>query len=75
MDCIEWRTILERDGPTAWRAAYRLLGNSADADDCLQDAALAAMQLSRREPISNWRALLTRLTSMRAMDQLGQPRW
>src|SRR6187431_1198488 len=67
---MDWKTILERDGPTAWRAAYRLLGNAADADDCLQDAVLAAMQLSRREPIANWRALLTRLTSTRAIDQL-----
>jgi len=69
---MDWKTILERDGPTAWRAAYRLLGNAADAEDCLQDAVLAAMQLSRREPIANWRALLTRLTSTRAMDQLRQ---
>jgi RNA polymerase sigma-70 factor (ECF subfamily) len=69
---MDWKTILERDGPTAWRAAYRLLGNAADADDCLQDAVLAAMQLSRREPIANWRALLTRLTSTRAIDQLRQ---
>jgi len=69
---MDWKTILERDGPTAWRAAYRLLGNAADADDCLQDAVLAAVQLSRREPIANWRALLTRLTSTRAIDQLRQ---
>src|SRR4051794_7748276 len=69
---MEWQTILERDGPTAWRAAYRLLGNAADADDCLQEAVLAAVQLSRREPIANWRALLTRMTSARAIDQLRQ---
>ena len=69
---MDWKIILERDGPTAWRAAYRLLGNSADADDCLQDALLSAMQLLRREPIANWRALLTRLTSTRAIDQLRQ---
>ncbi len=69
---MDWKTILERDGPTAWRAAYRLLGNAADADDCLQDAALAAVQLARREPVGNWRALLTRLASARALDRLRQ---
>lgn len=69
---MDWKTMLERDGPSAWRAAYRLLGNAADADDCLQEAVLGAMRLSRREPIANWRALLTRLTSARAMDQLRQ---
>jgi len=69
---MNWKFILERDGPTAWRAAYRLLDNAADADDCLQDAMLAAVQLSRRDPVSNWRALLTRLASARAMDRLRQ---
>lgn len=69
---MDWKNILERDGPTAWRAAFRLLGNASDADDCLQEAVLAAIQLSRREPIANWRALLTRLSSTRAMDQLRQ---
>lgn len=69
---MDWKTILERDGPFAWRAAYRLLGNAADADDCLQEAVMGAMQLSRREPIANWRALLIRLTSARAMDLLRQ---
>lgn len=67
---MDWKTILERDGPTAWRAAYRILGNADDADDCLQDAALAAVQLSQREPVANWRALLTRLASSRAVDRL-----
>ena len=69
---MDWKTMLERDGPIAWRAAYRLLGNAADADDCLQDAALAAVQLSRHEPIANCRALLTRLASARALDRLRQ---
>ncbi len=69
---MDWKSMLERDGPSAWRAAYRLLGNAADADDCLQEAVLGAVRLSRREPIANWRALLTRLTSARAMDQLRQ---
>jgi RNA polymerase sigma factor (sigma-70 family) len=67
---MDWKTILERDGPIAWRAAYRILGNADDADDCLQDAALAAVQLAHREPIANWRAMLTRLASARAVDRL-----
>lgn len=67
---MDWKSILERDGPTVWRAAYRLLGNAADADDCLQEAAIDAVEVARREPVLNWRALLTRLVSARAMDQL-----
>ena len=67
---MDWKTVLERDGPTAWRAAYRLLGHAADADDCLQEAVLGAVQLARREPIANIRAVLTRLASARAIDRL-----
>src|SRR5207248_1290143 len=67
---MDWKLILERDGPIAWRAAYRILGNADDADDCLQDAALAAVQLSHQEPIANCRALLTRMASARAVDRL-----
>ncbi|MDZ4685353.1 MAG: sigma-70 family RNA polymerase sigma factor [Planctomycetaceae bacterium] len=69
---MDWKTVLERDGPAAWRAAYRIVGQAADADDCLQEAALAAVQLSRREPVGNWRALLTRLAAARAVDRLRQ---
>jgi RNA polymerase sigma factor (sigma-70 family) len=69
---MDWKTVLERDGPAAWRAAYRIIGQAADADDCLQEAALAAVQLSRREPVGNWRALLTRLSAARAVDRLRQ---
>ena len=38
----DWREILSRDGPAAWRTAYRLLGNRADADECFQEACMAA---------------------------------
>jgi RNA polymerase sigma-70 factor (ECF subfamily) len=69
---MDWKTILERDGPAAWRAAYRIVGHTADADDCLQEAALDAVKLARREPVANWRALLTRLAAARAIDRLRQ---
>ncbi len=69
---MDWTARLNRDGPAAWRAAYRLLGSAEDADDCLQEAVLAAVQLSRREPVTHWRALLIRLTSARAVDRLRQ---
>ena len=38
----DWQEILSQDGPSAWRTAYRLLGNRADADECFQEACLAA---------------------------------
>jgi RNA polymerase sigma-70 factor, ECF subfamily len=66
----DWPEILGRDGPAAWRTAYRLLGNRADADECLQEACLAALEVSRREEVHNWRGLLQRLAIARSVDRL-----
>lgn len=68
----DWTTILERDGPAVWRTAFRILGNQADADDCLQEAFLAALDVSRRTVVRHWRALLQRLATARAVDRLRE---
>jgi RNA polymerase sigma-70 factor (ECF subfamily) len=66
----DWAEILERDGGAVWRMAYRLLGNRADADECFQEVFLAALEVSRREPVRDWGALLRRLAAARALDRL-----
>jgi RNA polymerase sigma-70 factor (ECF subfamily) len=68
----DWPEILKVDGPAAWRTAYRLLGNRADADDCLQETFLAAVEISRREEVRHWRGLLQHLAAARALDRLRQ---
>ena len=65
-----WQEILSRDGPAAWQTAYRLLGNRADADECFQEACLAALEVSRRQEVRNWRGLLQRLATSRSVDRL-----
>jgi RNA polymerase sigma-70 factor (ECF subfamily) len=70
----EWPEILQEPGPTAWRTAYRVLGNHADADDCLQEACLAALQFSRRHEVKNWPGLLVHLATARAVDRLRDRR-
>src|SRR3954469_3264374 len=69
---IDWEGILGRDGPAVWRTVYRLLGHRADAEDCFQEAFVAALELSRREAVNHPRALLLRMATMRAMDRLRQ---
>jgi RNA polymerase sigma-70 factor (ECF subfamily) len=68
----DWQDILRREGPAAWRTAYRLLGNRADADDCLQDTFLAALEISRREEVRHWHGLLQHLATTRALDRLRE---
>lgn len=67
---VDWEGIARQDGPAVWRTACRLLGNRNDADDCVQDAFAAAVRISQEQPVQNWRALLQRLVTARAIDQL-----
>jgi RNA polymerase sigma-70 factor, ECF subfamily len=70
----DWREILSRDGPPAWRAAYRITGNRADADECLQEAFLGALEFARRSVVRHWGALVRRLATARAVDRVRERR-
>ncbi|UCC96508.1 MAG: sigma-70 family RNA polymerase sigma factor [Phycisphaerales bacterium] len=67
---IDWQAIIEEHGPTVWQTAYRLLGNDADVADCFQETFVSALGVSRRQQVRNFPALLTRLATARAIDQL-----
>jgi len=66
----DWEAIVAEHGPVVWRTAYRLLSNEADASDCMQEAFVAAVHVSRREAVRSWPALLKRLATRRALDRL-----
>lgn len=70
MQAIDWQVIVKRHGPIVWRTAYRLLGNYADAADCFQETFVCALQVSQRQRVRNFAALLARLATARAIDQL-----
>ena len=65
-----WAEIVRRHRGVVWQTAFRLLGNRADAADCFQETFLAALELSRRQRVRNWPALLRRLCTCRALDEL-----
>jgi RNA polymerase sigma-70 factor (ECF subfamily) len=66
----DWQTIVDKFGPQVWATAYRLLGNHSDASDCFQETFVAALEVSRKEKIRSFPALLTRICTTRAIDQL-----
>jgi RNA polymerase sigma-70 factor, ECF subfamily len=66
----DWDAIVEEQGPMVWRTLWRLLANRADVEECFQEAFLGAFQLSQRETIENWPAVLCSLASARAIDRL-----
>jgi RNA polymerase sigma-70 factor (ECF subfamily) len=67
---IDWDDLMRREGSAVWRTAYHVLRNKADADECFQETFLAALELSNRQPVGNWPALLQRLAASRAIDRL-----
>ena len=69
---IDWQAIIEEHGPSVWQTAYRLLGNRADAADCFQETFVSALEVCRRQRVRDFSALLTRLATARAIDQLRQ---
>ena len=68
----DWSEVVRQHGPIVWKTAWRLLGNQADAADCFQDAFLAALEVSAREPVLHWAALLRRLATRKALQRLRQ---
>ena len=65
-----WNAIVTRDGSLVWRTLWRLLGDRTDVEECFQETFVAALKLSRRQPIDSWPAVLSRLATARAMDRL-----
>ena len=72
MQVIDWQVIVKKHGPLVWKTTYRLLGNHTDAADCFQETFVSALQLSQRQPVRNFPALLARLATARAIDRLRQ---
>ena len=67
---MDWDDLVAREGPAVWRAVRRVIGDDADAEDVFQETFVAAVELSRREPVRQWRGLLLRLAHARAIDRL-----
>lgn len=65
-----WDTIVASDGSMVWRTLWRLLADRADVEECYQETFIAALKLSRRQPVECWSAALCSLATARAMDRL-----
>ncbi len=69
---IDWDNVIDEHGPMVWRTVCRLLGRTDDAQDCLQQVFLGALEISRRQRVRNWPGLLRRLATARAIDRLRE---
>src|SRR4029079_1257135 len=66
----DWASIVAEHGSLVWHTAYRLLNHEADAADCYHRTFLAAVTLDRKEAVRHWPAVLKRLATARALEQL-----
>lgn len=65
-----WQSIVNKHGPMVWKIAYRLLADYHDTQDCFQETFVAALELSRSEPVRDFKALLAKIANLRAIDRL-----
>lgn len=70
----DWDAVAEQHGPSVVRIAMRLLGNSEDAEDVAQEVFLQVFELQKRQPITNWTAILARIATRRSIDALRRRR-
>lgn len=61
--------VLREHGDAVWQTIYRIWPNESDARDCYQQTFLDVMRIDESK-VKNWRALLCRIATRRAMDQL-----
>jgi RNA polymerase sigma-70 factor (ECF subfamily) len=66
----DWEAVVSQHVAAVRHTVYRLVGNHADAWDCVQETFLEAVKIDRREPVRNWPALLRHLATARALDLL-----
>jgi RNA polymerase sigma-70 factor, ECF subfamily len=66
----DWEAVVSQHVEIVRRTIYRIVGNHADAWDCVQETFLDAVKIDRRQPVRHWPALLRHLATRRALDLL-----
>lgn len=68
----ELEKIVTEYAPFVWKICFRMVGNSADAEDCFQETFISAMQVTRRQKVRSIKAMLIRLATNKSIDRLRQ---
>ena len=66
---LDWEHIIEQHGSLVWRTVCRLIPEQADAADCFQRTFISAWELSQKQRVGHWPALLRRLATARALER------
>lgn len=68
----DWDRLVREHGPSVYGAAWRVLGQAADAEDVVQEVFIEADRIRQSRPVRHWGALLRRLATCRSIDRLRQ---
>ena len=71
---MDWNALVREQGPAVFRIAFRILGNTADAEEVMQDAFCEAWQVQKSREVANWPGLLRKMAVLRAIDKLRRRR-
>jgi RNA polymerase sigma-70 factor (ECF subfamily) len=71
---IDWNAIVRDYGPGVYGCAWRILGQSTDAEDVTQEVFMEAYKLHHSQSVRSWAALLRRLAVCRALDRVRRRR-
>jgi RNA polymerase sigma-70 factor (ECF subfamily) len=66
----DWEAVVRQHVGIVQSTVYRLVGNHADAWDCIQETFLEAVKIDRREAVRNWPGLLRHLATAKALSLL-----
>ena len=69
-----WKELVDKCAPMVIGISWRILGNSADVEDNVQDVFLEACRLQERTTVRHWRGLLRRLATLGALAKRRQRR-
>ena len=70
----DWKELVDKCGPMVISISWRILGNSADVEDNVQDVFLKACRIHERTTVRHWRGLLRRLATLGALEIRRQRR-
>jgi len=71
---VDFDCLVREHGPVLFRIAWRILGQSQDAEDVVQEVFAEAHWRSNGAAVACWPALLRRMTTCRALDTLRRRR-
>ncbi len=68
----DWESLVRESGPIVYRTAWKILRNSEDAEDVLQDVLLELFQMLKRRQLDQYDGLVRRMAMLRSLDRLRQ---